>query len=178
MGRLVFVHFALGAVEVAVAVFGLSIVTDPAGEVWCDNLRTQYRVDLIVALVAISELVDVIMRTCCCALLAGGRAPSPTERGLPSFDPTHLHHDLERWEVRASFPPRSNAMTRGAVAETMPRVCCGHGCGAQGRCRTMCTCLQYSTCFCFSSGGEMNDLETVARLLADVFQSEGTPGWQ
>lgn len=43
----------------------------------------------------------------------------------------------------------------------------------QGRCRLWCTCLRYLTCSLFSSGDDLGDLQTVARIFADIFHSEG-----
>jgi hypothetical protein len=160
----------------------------------------QYRVDLIVALVAISQVADVMFRTCCCLAMAGSR--EVTSSALPIYDPHPINHVEQRWHVRTSTimihidrtdvesqrkgirlnmqasadSPTDPWLRKHFLAPTRKRLtlCIGPNVGdEQGRCQLWCTCLRYSTCSLFSSGDDMGDLQTVARIFADIFHSEG-----
>lgn len=100
VGRLVYFHFLLGVVEAALAIMGASLIVRPSGSVECDEMWRQYRVDLIVALVAISQVADVMFRTCCCLAMAGSR--EVTSSALPIYDPHPINHVEQRWHVRTS----------------------------------------------------------------------------
>lgn len=96
-----YLHFLLGVVEAALAIMGASLIVRPSGSVHCDEIWRQYRVDLIVALVAISQLADVMFRTCCCVFMAGSREVTPSS--LPIYEPHPITHVEQRWQVRRLF---------------------------------------------------------------------------
>lgn len=195
VGPLVVTHLALGGLQLLVCALGLFILADPTDMVMCHSVAHQGRIDLIVALIAISQLADVSMKCCCHMMLAGDEFGD------------EIAEDLEmgvgpgggrggRWrEHESSLQTYSHAEERW-----------------RGRCNFLCTCLRYTTCHLFSAtnrggggggasatttaaaaaaaagrgitggGGEgggdgggmgMVDLEVVARVMADIFHSEG-----
>lgn len=98
VGRLVYFHFLLGVVEAGLAIMGASLIVRPSGSVECDEMWRLYRVDLIVALVAISQVADVMFRTCCCVVMAGSR--EVTSSALPIYEPHSINHVEQRWQVK------------------------------------------------------------------------------
>ena len=150
VGTLVVTHTVLGGLQLVVAALGLGILSDPKDLVMCESVSLQGRVDLIVALIAISQLADVLMKACCFAVLVGEPVGDEEEHPLRHFQ---YHESLVSY----------------SVAEDRWR----------GRCSFLCTCLKYTTCHLFSSGasgpegGDMGDMEVVARVMADLFHSEG-----
>lgn len=152
VGPLVALHTCLGGVQLVVALVGLVILSNPKALVMCDTISLQNRVDLIVALIVISQLADVSMKACCCATLVGEPVGEEAEQAV---------HHFEQHESLASY----------SAAEDRWR----------GRCSFLCTCLRYTTCHLFSSaagasgpeGGDIGDMEVVARVMADIFHSEG-----
>eukprot|EP00624_Nannochloropsis_granulata_P000293 evm.model.NODE_11137_length_18060_cov_18.830564.2 len=151
VGLLVVVHTCMGGLQLIVAMLGLAILSDPKHLVMCESMTLQNRVDLIVALIAISQLADVSMKACCCAMLVGQPVDEEEEHPLRHFE----HHE---------------SLVSYSIAEDRWR----------GRCSFLCTCLRYTTCHLLSSGvasgpeaGDMGDMEVVARVMADLFHSEG-----
>lgn len=195
MATLVVAHMVLGGLQLVACALGLVILSDPTDMVMCASVAQQGKVDLIVALIAISQLADVSMKCCCHMILAGERVGEEDEEYAGAAFGEEMGMDLEagaerplhhRWRHHESLHTYSQAEERW-----------------RGRCNFLCTCLRYTTCHLFSSasgssstvaaaagagmgsraltagagGGDggmgMADLEVVARVMADIFHSEG-----
>lgn len=97
MPKLVGLHFVIGVFQFIWAMLGLLIVSNPEQLVSCPDIRDQNHVDILVAVIAISQLTDLCIKCCCCVLLAGNEA----ERGLPVFETSSYDVSERRWRVSA-----------------------------------------------------------------------------
>lgn len=104
---LVKVHFGLGGIELVLAIFGLAIVSNPDTLVECQNLSVQNHVDLIVAVVAIAQLIELSLKCCCCLMVVGSAVD---EDRLPTIaDHTGFSLVEDRWKVgHVMLPRRAN----------------------------------------------------------------------
>jgi len=93
-------HFGLGAIGLVLAIFGLVIVTRPETLVNCNSLSVQNHVDLIVAVIAIAQLIEVCLKCCCCLVLAGTSADEESSLTLPTYEDTSFNLVEDRWKVR------------------------------------------------------------------------------
>ena len=78
VGSLLMVHLVVGWIQAGLAVFGMVVIAAPDGFIACESIVNQNRVDLLLVLIVLSQLVDVGMKTCCCVLFHGGPADDET----------------------------------------------------------------------------------------------------
>lgn len=96
VAKLVGLHFVVGVFQFIWAMLGLLIVANPEQLVSCPDIRDQNHIDILVAVIAISQLTDLCIKCCCCVLLAGNEE---AERGLPMFETNSYAVIERRWHV-------------------------------------------------------------------------------
>jgi hypothetical protein len=94
--RLIGFHFVLGGLQVVLAIGGLMIVADPGRLIACSQINTQDHVYMIIALISISQLVDVCLKCCCCLALAGAEVEDDM---LPLYERQELVQRTSLWQV-------------------------------------------------------------------------------
>jgi len=168
-------HTMLGLLQFLLTFFGFAVISAHSSIPCVADSDVEDRTDmLLLAIVVISQFVDVISMVCCCYAFSARRVSQPLGPDSDSDSDQEQESDKDPQGFDGVSTASDPAAVRASSVRRRERSYNDHVGVWEARCKSMTKSLQLLSCNVFGGSGHMaEDFTAVARVLTHFFQHDG-----